>query len=119
VTRKVKTSNCRSCGAIIVWTRSSRGKNVPVNVDSIEERDLDWLEPSDTVRDWTPKFVYGTHEPHFKTCSERQERSGGDCQNCARLERELAAARKELNELKPQGLREPEQASLEDDDIPF
>ena len=116
----VKTANCRKCGAMIVWMKSKRGKNVPVNVDSVDENDLDWEPPSDTNRDWTPKFVYGTHEAHFNTCSvEKQEKAAGDCPNCAKLRAENEQLRSQLEGRTPAGLREPAQATLEDDDIPF
>lgn len=119
MSRPVKTSNCRKCGAVIVWMKSKRGKNVPVNVDSVDEHDLEWEEPSDTTRDWTPKFVYGTHEAHFNTCSvEQQEKAAGGCPKCAELRAEIDKLRAELNKVTPHGLREPEQSTL-DDDIPF
>lgn len=118
--RKVQTKNCRKCGAVIVWMKSKKGKNVPVNVNSVDENSLEWEQPSDTQRDWVPKFVYGTHEAHFNTCEvELQEKTGGNCPKCAKLIAEIDKLRAELAKVTPAGLREPEAPSYSDDDIPF
>ena len=120
MSRRVQTSNCRKCGAVIVWMKSKKGKNVPVNVDSVDEGALEWEEPSATNRDWSPKFVYGKHEAHFNTCEvEQQEKSGGNCPKCAKLIAEIDKLRAELAKVTPQGLQEPAPATFDDDDIPF
>lgn len=58
----ITVKKCRSCKAPIVWMRSKRGKNVPVDADSIDEAELEFDEEGH------PQFVYGTHVAHFTTC---------------------------------------------------
>lgn len=47
---------CRSCGAAIVWVRTTSGKAMPVNAGSA------------TVGDLT--FEPGRHVSHFSTCPD-------------------------------------------------
>lgn len=46
--------NCRSCGAQIVWMKTKRGKNIPVDAET--------ANPGERV------FQYGVHTSHFSTC---------------------------------------------------
>lgn len=56
----VEIKRCRSCKAPIVWMRTRRGKNVPVDADTVDEAEHD--------EEGRPMFVYGTHVAHFTTC---------------------------------------------------
>jgi hypothetical protein len=49
-------AHCRSCAAPIKWLRTTGGKWMPVNLETVEE--------SDTV------FEHGRHLSHFATCPE-------------------------------------------------
>lgn len=52
---------CRSCGADLVFLRTKKGKQMPVNVMPTEPgfRGPDAGET---------EFVYGEHQSHFQTC---------------------------------------------------
>ncbi len=51
--RRIK--RCMACNARIVWLKTDRGKNIPVDADSVK--------PQDQV------YVWGSdHVVHFKTC---------------------------------------------------
>lgn len=47
-------SNCRSCGAQIVWFKTAQGKNIPVNAETVEPGDEQLELPR--------------HISHFATC---------------------------------------------------
>jgi hypothetical protein len=48
-------SNCRSCGAAIVWLTTSGGKSMPVDAETVGSADLGL-------------FVFGKHRSHFASC---------------------------------------------------
>jgi hypothetical protein len=54
--KKMKTSECRSCGAEIVWIKTELGKWMPVDADTITEGD--------------EVFDPGEHVSHFSTCPD-------------------------------------------------
>lgn len=47
-------SKCRSCQASIVWMKTARGANMPVDADSVDEGD--------------DLFDHTRHVSHFATC---------------------------------------------------
>ena len=49
-----KVSKCRSCDENIVWLKTERGANMPVDADSVDEGD--------------ELFDYEKHVSHFSTC---------------------------------------------------
>ena len=53
----MKISKCRSCNADIVWMKTFRGKNVPVNPESIVNQDA-------------ALFDSRTMIAHFSTCPD-------------------------------------------------
>lgn len=57
----------------MVWMKTQRGKNIPIDPDSIDEAELEWEPPSTTNRDWAPRFQYGIHQVHFETCPNADE----------------------------------------------
>jgi hypothetical protein len=56
-------SECRECSAPIVWMITSKGKNIPVNIDSVSDDDQQEAEAGEKIL-----FVYGTHTCHFNDC---------------------------------------------------
>lgn len=50
----MNSSNCKSCGQQIVWFKTKKGKNIPVNAETVE--------PGDDELD-LPR-----HIAHFTTC---------------------------------------------------
>lgn len=50
----MKISECRSCGASIVWLKTEAGKNMPVDADTVDEGD--------------EEFDNDKHVSHFATC---------------------------------------------------
>lgn len=60
----LKPSACRSCGAQIVWLKTSKGSNMPVDVVGVK--------PEETI------FEPQRHVSHFATCpnaaAHRKER---------------------------------------------
>lgn len=49
-----KLAKCTSCGKVIRWLKTEKGKNMPVDIETTRE--------SDTL------FEYGRHISHFSTC---------------------------------------------------
>ncbi len=56
-------SRCKSCGAEIVWMKTSAGKNIPVDVGSVEKDALGMPEV----------FNPDTMQSHFVTCPDRDK----------------------------------------------
>jgi hypothetical protein len=57
------TAKCRSCGAYIVWLKTSTGKNMPVDADSLDEAEIEHGE--------RPVFdAKEGHISHFATCPD-------------------------------------------------
>ncbi len=55
------TSKCRSCGAYIIWLKTSTGKNIPVDADSLDDVEIEGGEK--------PIFdAKAGHISHFATC---------------------------------------------------
>lgn len=67
---EVKIARCRSCNANIVWMKTHRGRNMPVDADSVDEDDL---EPS--LADMAmPGFDQQLgHISHFSTCPDASQ----------------------------------------------
>ncbi len=63
-------SACRSCGARIVWAKTSTGKAIPVDADPVEHGNI--VLSSGGVAEVGPAGS-GTHVSHFATCPERDE----------------------------------------------
>lgn len=53
------TATCRSCGAQIVWFKTDKGKNIPIDAHTVEPGD----EQLDLKR----------HAAHFSTCPFAKE----------------------------------------------
>lgn len=49
-------TNCRSCGAQIIWMMTVNNRRMPVNADS--------AEPGETM------YEHGKHVSHFSTCPQ-------------------------------------------------
>lgn len=49
-----RITRCRSCRARIIWLKTSAGKNMPVDADTVEPEDQEF----DSTR----------HQSHFATC---------------------------------------------------
>jgi hypothetical protein len=50
-------SKCRSCGEEIVWMKTEAGKNIPVNVESIADKEAPIFDPDQMIS-------------HFATCKD-------------------------------------------------
>jgi len=50
-------SECRSCGAEIVWLKTSAGKNIPVDADTVADAGAEIFDPD-------------TMMSHFATCPD-------------------------------------------------
>jgi ribosomal protein L31 len=59
---------CRDCQAEIVWMTTKKGKNIPVDIESVDTDHLFAIGPDEKL-----SFVYGTHVAHFNTCPDRKE----------------------------------------------
>jgi hypothetical protein len=64
----VRTRECRSCGATVVWMVTGRGRNIPVDADSVDEAELEFDEVTGL-----PLFHYGEHQSHFETCPDAKD----------------------------------------------
>lgn len=67
------TSSCRSCGAEIGWVVTSKGKNMPVDAESLSDEDLEVLGRVGEKLD----YRHGEHISHFSTCPESKDWKGG------------------------------------------
>lgn len=56
-------SKCRSCDARIVWLKTQKGKNMPV----------DWTEDAQVDADAGRVFDFNEHISHFKTCPDADQ----------------------------------------------
>lgn len=61
-------SNCRTCGAEIVWMKTRAGKNIPVDVPKFEKGEIA-NEAVLTATEFNPK----TMKSHFATCPDAQK----------------------------------------------
>ena len=60
---QVRQVKCRSCQAPIVWMKTAKQKNIPVDVEGIDEEELDWEGNQ-------PLFDPEEHTAHFATCPD-------------------------------------------------
>jgi len=58
---------CKSCGAEIFFLKTSRGKIIPVNSETISEQDKLLIRKNQTVY-----FDYKIHTAHFATCPDSE-----------------------------------------------
>jgi len=56
----IKTSKCRSCGAEIVWLKTDRGKNIPVDAEDVVDEQQEVFDPD-------------TQTTHFATCPDAKK----------------------------------------------
>lgn len=54
---KVKITQCRSCGADIVWLKTQKGKNIPVDAEDVVDKEVEIFDPD-------------TMTTHFQTCPD-------------------------------------------------
>ena len=68
----MKTSRCKhpKCNAIIVWLKTVKGKNMPVDMESLTEDDITDLDLGESEH---PLYRHGEHTSHFETCVAAQE----------------------------------------------
>lgn len=69
---ELATTRCRSCGASIVFARTAKGKQMPLNA---EPQRLVVLEPDPQALDGLTKVavVRACFTPHFATCPAAAE----------------------------------------------
>ena len=51
------------CGQKLIFCKSKKGKDIPVNVESLSEHDIKQLRDNHSVA-----FRYGEHISHFSDC---------------------------------------------------
>lgn len=56
----MKTRNCKSCGAEIVWLKTNNNKNIPVDRNSIIDEDATIFDPNQMIS-------------HFATCPDSEK----------------------------------------------
>lgn len=63
----VRTANCRSCDAAIVWMVTATGRRMPVDADTVDEADLEFVGGA-------PLFDQQLgHVSHFSTCPDHDK----------------------------------------------
>lgn len=84
---EVRVTQCRSCKAEIVWARTPRGKNMPVDATPVPDGDWMLVEGDDEKPQAKP--FNSTHaaldgmgemaryQSHFKSCPNASKHSGG------------------------------------------
>jgi hypothetical protein len=64
-------AKCRSCAATIIWARTERGNNMPLDADPSPDGNLTFNEPG-VVHVWpagsNPPFGLSRFTSHFATC---------------------------------------------------
>lgn len=65
ILRGEKMANCRSCNHEIYFCKTSQGKPIPVNSESLSEEEKQKIKNGDEVT-----FIYGHHIAHFATCKD-------------------------------------------------
>lgn len=68
ILRGEKMANCRSCGDEIFFCKTSQGKPIPVNSESLSDEEKMKIKNGEEV-----EFVYGTHIAHFATCKDAEK----------------------------------------------
>lgn len=65
---------CKSCKQDIIFCSTKAGKEIPVNLDSLTDKDKDWLinRPKEMYDVLLP-FRYGEHIAHFVSCPQANE----------------------------------------------
>lgn len=59
---------CRDCQADIVWMITRKGKNIPVDIESVDTDHLFAIGPDEKL-----SFEYGTNVAHFNTCPQGEK----------------------------------------------
>lgn len=78
-------SKCRSCDAEIIWRKSPKGKNMPMDPEPVPEGEGKWILDRDRAI-YAPED--GTYQCHFETCpnaDEHRSRNSGatvECPKC-------------------------------------
>ena len=62
--RKI-TMPCRACEAEIAFAVTKKGKNMPINAESLSEFDTELLSRGEKIQ-----FRFKEHEPHWNTCPD-------------------------------------------------
>lgn len=65
-------AKCKECYQPIIWGVTSKGKNIPIDLDSVDRDELYNLSEYDKL-----KFVYRVHACHFETCSQKDLTKSG------------------------------------------
>lgn len=75
-----RTSPCKGCGEPMVWAKTERGKNMPLDPEEVDRRDVGpKITLFDIVRgeDGKPAALVSTsvrgHVAHWVTCEKRDE----------------------------------------------
>lgn len=56
-------TNCRSCGADIIWLKTAYGRNIPVDIPFLDTGDVENKSIETAI-----KFDKGYMHAHFETC---------------------------------------------------
>ena len=73
---RLETANCRSCGALIYWIETERGKKMPVDTGRVAI-----MVPDEDGRN--AKLVYG-YQSHFTTCPDAKKHRAKPVQKARR-----------------------------------
>ena len=58
-------AQCKNCNQPIVWMVTKNAKNIPVDVDSVNDDEYQEAVCGEKVL-----YVYGEHVCHFETCKD-------------------------------------------------
>lgn len=64
--RKPCFGRCRDCKETIAWMKTYKGRNIPVNINTISDEEKEALQRGNDLM-----FDPMTHACHFDTCLER------------------------------------------------
>jgi hypothetical protein len=68
------TTSCRDCGARIIWARTSKGKNMPVNALPSSNGNVRLTREDRVLAEVLPEPGLGLHVSHFVTCPSADKR---------------------------------------------
>jgi hypothetical protein len=71
-----RVSECRSCGAAIIWTKTQKGKNMPVDAEPSSAGNYALQEDAPAplavrlANDAAATYTGPKHQSHFETCPD-------------------------------------------------
>lgn len=72
----MKTSPCRSCGELMIWCRTQKGKRNPMDAEPSDHGTFQLVEqddPEGPLAVYNPNWSGEKHLSHFTTCAHADQ----------------------------------------------